>query len=248
VAAAWRRLLTLNCLEQERRPRARHEGGYKLYYRLAAGLYPQADEAYAMVPGSLFYGGTWALLPSPAYRHLYVVVACLDPIGDEGAYLARIAEDLQGDWDRCADAQDRAVPDPAARARAIQAKILAAQRGHHPLSIRDLVRYSGLQRSTAVEALRGLLVPMFGNAVDARTKRPSPHIALLKRGAVQPRRPTWYAPDRQAWDWGWISEVMNSPERVRKARDRLWPHLLDRWTWIPQRPPPGAPRRPRQAR
>ena len=92
-----------------------------------------------------------------------MVIAGLDPIGDEAAYLARIAEDFGGDWDRRADDYDWAIADPAARAAAIQAKILAAQRARHPLSIRDLVEYSGLRRSAVVEALHGLLVPIFGN-------------------------------------------------------------------------------------
>jgi hypothetical protein len=192
-------------------------------------LYPQGDEPYAVVPGNLFYGGAWALLLSAAFRHLYIVIACLDPIGDEGAYLARIAEDLGGDWDRRADDDDRTITDPAARAIAIQAKIIAAQRTRHPLSIRELVEYSGLQRSTVVEALRGLLVPMFGNYVDPQTGQCHPPIALLKQGEVQPRRPTWYAADRRAWGWSWTCEVMNSRDRMQKARDRLWPHFVERW-------------------
>jgi hypothetical protein len=228
VGAACHRLVALNLMELERRPRARHEGGYKTYFRLAASRYPQADEPYAMLPGNLFYSGTWAVLPSPAYRHLYVVITCLDPIGDEAAYLARIAEDIGGNWDRYADDEAWTIADPAARAVAIQTQMLAAQRARHPLSIRDLVEYSGLQRNTAVEALRGLLVPMFGNYVDPQTGHCYPPIALLKHGEVQPGRPTWYAPDRRAWGWSWRCEVMNARDRVQKARDRLWPHFVER--------------------
>ena len=212
----------------ERRSRERHEGGYKVYYRLSTRLYPQADEPYAVVPGNLIYGGAWALLPNPAWRHLYLVIAGLDPIGDEEAYLDRIAEDLDGDWDQRADDDDGAIIDPTARAAAIQAKILAAQRVRHPLSVRDLVEYSGLQPSTAVEALRALLVPMFGNRVDARTGQHYPPIALLTRGAPQPQRPTWYAPDRRAWTWRWKGEVMNSPDRLQQERNRLWPPGVER--------------------
>jgi hypothetical protein len=40
VAAAYQRLVTLNLMELERRSRARHEGGYKTFFRLAATLYP----------------------------------------------------------------------------------------------------------------------------------------------------------------------------------------------------------------
>ena len=69
-------------------------GGHKTYYRLAAALYPQGDESYAALPGNLFYGGTWALLPSAAVRHLYTVISGLDPIRDEEAYVERITWDL----------------------------------------------------------------------------------------------------------------------------------------------------------
>jgi hypothetical protein len=60
VAAACRRLVALNYLELERRARSRH-GGYKTFFRLATTLYPQADEPYAVMPGSLLYNGTWTL-------------------------------------------------------------------------------------------------------------------------------------------------------------------------------------------
>jgi DNA-binding transcriptional ArsR family regulator len=214
VTAACRRLRELDLMTLERRLRERHEEGYKVYYRLSTTLYPRADEPYAVVPSNLAYGGTWALLPSPACRHLYLVIAGLDPIGDEEAYLARIAEDLDDDCDRRAENDDWEITDPTARAAAIQVKLLAAQRARHSLSIRDLVESSGLQPSTAVEALRALLVPMFGDRVEARTGRRSPPIALVQHGEPPPGRPTWYAPDRRAWDWSWQPRVMNSPERL----------------------------------
>jgi hypothetical protein len=93
------------------------------------------------------------------------------------------------------------IADPAARATAIQTKLLAAQRERHPLSIHDLVEYSGLGRSAVIEALRALLVPIFGNSADERTGYRYPPITLVKKGEPLPRRPTWYAPDRRAWNW-----------------------------------------------
>jgi hypothetical protein len=228
VKAACQRLVALNYLEMERRPRARHEGGYQTFFRLAAILYPQGDEPYAVLPGNLFYGGTWALLPSSAYRHLYVVLAGLDSIGDEAAYLARIAEDFGGDWDHHANDHDWAIADPVARAAAIQAKILAAQRARHPLSRRDLVEYSGLGRSAVIEALHALLVPIFGNSADERTGHRYPPIALVKKGEPLPRRPTWYAPDRRAWNRWWPGDLMNARDQIQKKRNQLWPHVVER--------------------
>ena len=167
--------------------------------------------------------------PSPAWRHLYLVIAGLDPIGDEEAYLDRIAEDLDGDWDRRADDDDWAIDDPAERAAAIQAKILAAQRARHPLSIRDLVEASGLQPSTAVEALRALLVPMFGNWVDERTGQHYPPIALLNKVSRSPDARPGMRPTGARGAGRWKCEVMNSPERLQQERDRLWPPGVERW-------------------
>jgi hypothetical protein len=228
VGLAFQRLVDWQGMELDRRPRSKYEGGHKTYYRLAATFYPQQDEPYAVFPGHLVYGGTWALLPTAAVRHLYLVLSALDPIRDEMGYLRRINADLGGNWDCHADEDDWAISDPTARAVAIQAKMLVRHRAGHPLSLRDLVTYSGLQRSTVIEALRVLLTPIFGDEIDAQTGQRVPTIALVTRGAVQPGRPTWYAPDRRAWDWSWSYDVMNTPRRRRKMRAYLWPHIANR--------------------
>jgi hypothetical protein len=244
---AYRRLVSAKLMEVQRRPRAPYEGGCKIYYRLAASLYPRGDELYAEIRGNLFYGGTWCLLPSPAYRHLYTVLACLDPIGDEEAYWAQIAEVAEASWDRLADEEDFEfaqtkwghlideqdfevfeLEDDEERETAIRAAILAARRARAPVSIRDLERYSGLQRSTVVEALHGLQVPLFGNRVDQKTGDTYPPIALIIKGRALPNRPTWFTPDRRAWGWFWPSEFLNTPEQVDAARQRYWPHLAQR--------------------
>ena len=152
-----------------------------------------------MLPGNLFYGGTWALLPSAAVRHLYTVISGLDPIRDEEAYVERITWDL-GNGDVYTDDDEENLTDPEA---CKASRLLAEQRQRHPLSRRDLVVSSGLHRSTVNEALHALLVPLFGHQADARAGCRLPSIALLKRGKVQPGRPTWYAADRRAWDWWW---------------------------------------------
>jgi hypothetical protein len=191
----------MRLMETTRQSRAGHAGGYATYYRLSTALYPKARQPYAALPANMLYSGLWAMLPSPAYRQLYLVILGLDPIRDEQAYLDRIAEDLDGDWDQRADDDDRLIADQNARVAAIQRKLLAEQRARHPLSIRDLVKYSGLQRSTVVETLAGLLEPMLGNRVDPRTGHRDPPIVLLKRGEGHLGRPTWYAANRDAWEW-----------------------------------------------
>lgn len=222
VGTACRRLVALRLMETTPRPRAGHEGGYATYYRLATTLYPKADQPYAVFPGNLLYGGTWAMLPSPAYRQLYLVILGLDSVRDEQAYLERIGEDFDGDWNQMADDDDRLIADPDVRTAAIQRKLLAEQRARHPLSIRDLVKYSGLQRSTVVDALAGLAVPMFGDGVDPRTGRGYPLISLIRRGNLHQGQPTWYAANRHAWQWSWKCEVLNNPDQLQHERHRLW--------------------------
>ena len=192
----------------ERRSRARHEGGYKLYYRLSTRLYPQADEPYAVVPSNLIYGGAWALLPNPALRHLYLVIAGLDPIGDEEAYLDRIAEDLDGDWDRRADDDDEAIIDPAERAAAIQAKILAAQRACHPCRYATWWSTPGFNPVRWSKPCMGFW-PRYLATGSMRGWKTHP-LPCSNRVAAG-RTTDLVSPDRRAWTWSVKCEVMNSP-------------------------------------
>jgi hypothetical protein len=161
---AIQHLGTLGLIELERRPRTKYEGGYKTYYRLATILYPQDSEPYATIPTSLFYGGAWFILPSPACRHLYVVLACLDPIGDEAAYLERIVTDIGDEWSSLADKLDIDIEDfedDEELKATVQAALLAQRRQSAVLSLSEMESYSGLQRSTVIEALQALTTPMF---------------------------------------------------------------------------------------
>jgi hypothetical protein len=214
-------LVTLGLLELEPRPRAKYEGGYKTYYRLATVLYPQGDEPYATIPASLFYGGMWFILPSPACRHLYVVLACLDPIGDEAAYLERIATDISNEWSVLADRLEidsEDFEDDEVLEATVKATLLAQRRQSAVVSLTEMEGYSGLQRSTVTEALQVLTTGIFDN----RT------ISLMTKGQAPPRTPTWYAPDRRAWAWHWKSEFLNAPERVIAEQHQLWPYLVQR--------------------
>jgi hypothetical protein len=218
---AVQHLMQHGLMEIERRPRAKYEGGYKTYCRLATTLYPQAGEAYAMIPASLFYGGTWFMLPSPACRHLYVVLACLDPIGDEAAYLDRVATDVGDDWHVLADKLEidsEEFEDDEQLEATVRALLLARRRQSAVLSLSEMESYSGLQRSTVIEALQVLTTPIFDNDT----------IPLIAKGEIRPRMPTWYAPDRRAWRWYWKSEFLNAPERVRAKQRQLWPSLTRR--------------------
>jgi hypothetical protein len=181
ATSAINRLVIAGLADTERRSRGQHEGGYMTFYRLAASLYPRRDEPYADIPAHLFYGGTWFLLPSPACRHLYVVLACL-----------------------------------------------AKGRAAEPVSMKALARYSGLRRSTVVEAVQALTVPILGKKVDQSTGRKILDIALVVKGEAPPKKPTSYAPDPQAWRAFWPPDFLDTPDRVEAARRRFWPHLFNR--------------------
>jgi hypothetical protein len=224
VAAAIKQLVSRKLIHVERRPRPKYKGGYNTYYRLDVGLYPQGDEPYAQLPARLFYGGTWFMLPSLASRHLYVVIACLDPIRNEDGYLGPLKGDSENGLDWQGDEFDDAIEDDKAREASIKAKLLAKRRSSEPQSISDLVQFSGLQRSTVVEALRVLTTPIFGGGAINGVKYPP--IPLILKGEAPPRTPTWYAPDRRAWGWHWNADFLNSPINVSAKKDMLWSFLL----------------------
>jgi hypothetical protein len=229
ATAALRRLQGARLLDVRRVPRAKYEGGFRSYYRLSARLYPGPTEEYAALPGRLIYSGAWSMLPTNAARHVFLVLTCLDPIGDEDAYLEKIRADSNGDcpW------QAEEIP-AAWWERYTAADIEALQRlrwlGQYrqTLSLRELEAATGVRRATLVDALRALSVPAFGDRPRGDTDRHYPPIALIAKGEADDRRPTWYAPDRRAWDWSWNLDVLNDPARVRSTQRELWPTAEDR--------------------
>jgi hypothetical protein len=241
---AMRRLASLDLLQIRRVPRAKYEGGYQTYYRLAAELYPavEGEDPYAEISGSLIYGGAWSVLPTAAARHVYLVLACLDQIGDENAYLAKIEEDFGTmQWEELDFASDvwetlsaQVPPDLAddhfqqAWIDAIKREMLSRRRMANPVSLTELQHLTRLTRGTVIEALQVLTKPIFGDSRDATTGVWTPPIALVVKGRVDPRRPTWYAPDRRAWSWYWRPELLNNPGVVAGVRSRNWPELPSR--------------------
>lgn len=241
ATGAIRRLVGLGLMQIRRVPREKYEGGYKTYYRLAAKLYPTGEEEdpYAEISGGLIYGGTWSLLPTAAARHMYVVLACLDQIGDEAAYIARIEEDfgsLQWEdldfasevWDSLSAQAPRDLADAhvyTAWVEAIKREMLSRRRMANRVSLTELQHLTGLHRGTVIEALQVLTKPIFGNTRDAETGAWTPPIALIAKGKADPRRPTWYAPDRRAGSWYWKPEYLNNPRYAAEMRIRYWPEL-----------------------
>lgn len=216
--------------------------GRRVLYRLSTTVFPRKGETeVAVLPGLLFAGGSWALLPTPACRHLYVVVACLDPIRNEDLYFegklkARVRAAAQG--------LGQHTPEELRQSSKVQARmrreVLARRRAEEePVTLAKLVEMSGMQRSTVAEALRILRKPMpavlaveergatgrrYTRSIRVRKLKEmepgEPMPILVRRGTPNPRKPTWYAPDREAQRWTWPLRILNSRVLREEVRAR----------------------------
>lgn len=240
VSQAFNRLVALGLMQSRREPREKYLGGYRTWYRLSASLYPtDRDDPYAEIPSSLFYGGAWGILPSAAARHLYVVLACLDPIGNETAYLQSIVEDYHGTspwWDLYYEDPHRYLEydDSAGRYDSkdlepqLRIDYLAEHRARHPKSLAELADYSGMKRATVSSALKVLTAPVFGGHQRSDSPRLYPRVALVIRGDASARMPTWYVPDRRAHGWTFAISWLNDPEKFKRLQSDRWPALFRR--------------------
>lgn len=238
VGQAFNRLVALGLMQTRREPRGKYLGGYRTWYRLAASLYPaDREDPYAEIPSDLFYGGAWGVLPTAAARHLYVVLACLDPVGNETAYLESILEDTHGDmgpwWDLYDEDPLRYLEYDPSEGRYdssdLEAKLridyLAEYRARHPASLAELADYSGMTRATVSSALQVLTTPIFGGRQRADSTKQDPPLALVIKGDAPARLPTWYVPDRRATTWYFEASWLNDPEKFETLRRERWPTL-----------------------
>lgn len=202
ISQAFERLQREGLLSTTATPRTRRGGSdfRRTDYRLAAALYPQGEEEFVKVPGNLFYGGLWSTLLSPAERHLYIVLACLDSIRAEEAFVRAAFTD---GVDELNDAESWAAYADYLRDRG------AAER----YSFRDLADISGLSEKSVERALRALLTPLPGAAGQA----------LIRRGDSPPRTPTWYAPNRSAAAGHAVpDDLLNSSAAKRAEFNKCW--------------------------
>lgn len=224
VASALQQLETRGLIQSRRVAPPAHTGGAeRQVYRLNLALFPvNTDEWYTEIGGTLLYGGMWSMLPTHAARHLYVVIAALDAVANETAFLS--ASDHYGrDWDD----EERA-------------EILADFRYKHPLSISDLTFYAGFTSTTTTEsALKILTTPVtFRNKTEQRT------VPLVERGEAKGRM-SWFAPSREAATVQWSPAVLNSAERRNAERRQVFPSFAMQRLRRSARP--SSPR-PNQAR
>jgi hypothetical protein len=208
VVGAFTRLEALHLLQRRRvPPPPRYGGPERQEYRLAETLYTSSeDDRWAKLPGNLFYGALWAMLPTPSARHLYVTLACLDPVLDEASMAAKLQ----------ADGLDDQV-DPL--------HAVAVIRARHPLSIRDMATTSGMTGSTVDEALGLLRTPLFWRAGAGDKGKRKPDLAMVDSAEAERPGMRCYFPARAAQTWFWTPDTMNDRKAVQKAREDHWPAI-----------------------
>lgn len=182
---------------RERMPQ--HGGAYRRPYQLHADCFPAKGHRFFRLPGTLFYGGTFAMLPVSAARHLLLVVAALDPLYDE----AELREHMAGDYDRDVDAS------------------IVRRRHESTATFSRLVELSGLAPSTTQEALRVLMQPVF-HADKAKV----PTIPLVRRATGKYGLHYYVAHDSLTYHWD--ESLLNDRADVRSTRARYWGAALGR--------------------
>ena len=218
VITALRAMERLELVQTYKGPRGAYGGGKKGYYRLSLStFFPFDNQEFARFPAKLLQHGHWAMLPTNASRHLYLVFTVLDAVRDEDAFLAAASASRE-DWGGNASSD---VDDPQTRE-----KILERARRKAPLSTADLERKSGLRHSTVVEARDVLLSPIFHEQRGVG-REPGIGIAMVRTGASSAGKEIrWYAPDRRSWRWHFHVDFLNgSIEERERERRRNWPSL-----------------------
>ena len=170
-------------------------GGPKRWaYRLSLCLYAQGRGTFVRFPAAMVYGGMWAYLPTRGARHLFVVIAALDPVLDEAAYRAQIEEfgeiDPEGD-------------DP-----------VMEQRARHPMSLGRLASATGMVRNAVSEALGILETPVAASTVSGK-----PDLALVTSGPARLRGARWFSPNMAVAETRCRPALLNNREALE--RDRL---------------------------
>ena len=222
VGKALTSLESEELLELKQVPYATRRGAYKTQYRLfTEAFYPtdtengKSGEPFVKIGGNLLYGGFWKLLPTCAARHLYLTIACLNPIRDLASFRRGVLENAE-----FALSERRLL------------EILTAQRERHPLSLTDLQWKSALTRPTVIHALKILTTPF---RLEDGSLWP-----LVRRGKLKPGKPTWYAPHRRSVLRRHVAyEFLNDAERCRDLQRDIWGELITRqsesddaeWSW-----------------
>jgi hypothetical protein len=203
VAVALRFLKARGHVQTIKAPRARGEPASRMCYRVSAELYRTGEEPFVPLSGMLFYGGQWSMLPTAAARHLYVTLACLDPIHNPHA--------LAGSMYEAEDADEEDVDER-----------IVAIRERHRLSLADLKRLSGIPAESTVATARDLLTtPIY--FPEGRSK---PGLAMFRRESQSEKLPTWYEWTFAVREVHWPPHMLNDPDKRKQAQRSTWaPHF-----------------------
>jgi hypothetical protein len=207
VGSAVARLETRGLLQRRQvAPPPRFGGPPRQEYRLAETLYAMGeDDRWAKLPGNLFYGALWCMLPTPSARHLYVALACLDPVLDEEAM-----------WNKLVgDGLDGPLGDRQHSLGRIRAK--------NPQSMTELMRVTGMSGSTVEEALDLLRTPLF-----RRKEKGPPDLAMVETCEAERQGMRCYFPSRAAQiNWHWTPDTVNDRKALEAAREQHWPVIAE---------------------
>ena len=222
VGKALTSLESEELLELKQVPYATRRGAYKTQYRLfTEAFYPtdteggKAKEPFVKIFSNLLYGGVWKFLPTCAARHLYLTIACLNPIRDLRSFRRAVSQKSEMTL-----SQER------------MSEIVRTYREKHPLSLTDLQSHTGLTRPTVIHALKILRTSLGCGNGDAWP--------FVRRGKLRPGKPTWYAPHRRFAQRMRISyDVLNDVDGFRRFQHDTWGELITRqsesddaeWSW-----------------
>ena len=205
VARAMTALKDQELLETRSRPHPNVLGATVNTYRLCTTLYAERTERFAMVRGSLFYGGWWRVLPTSSARHLYLALCALDPIQDLRAFRRAMAN-KQG--------LDSLRPNHWLRMR-------SEIRQRHAASYTALQSYTGMARPTVLDALQILTTPL--RLGDSQTLR------FVFRGPYAPGKRRWAVPSRRLLRQGGLDfDLLNDAQGLEKIRGDWW---TERFWW-----------------
>lgn len=210
VGATLRRLETLGMLQRRPGPRHRYVGGPTTQeYRLQRSLYPNPSmiggitDRYAGIEGNLIYGGLWQAFPTSAARNLLVVLACMDPVLNEGAFAAH----LEGCHHPDAESPES----------------LEELRRRNPLSIAELADLSGMTRATTTSALQIVMTPITVRSDGGSPERLHLVVHGPADGDAGQRGVRWFGVDQSvARTISMDPGMLNDPHANAELRKSIW--------------------------
>lgn len=213
---ALRHLEAAGLAQYHTEPRAPGEGGQLQFYRLHESLYAERQgdrytEPFALLPGRLFYGGVWSMLPDHSHRQLYVTLTCLQAVHDERALVDVLEECHVPDLEEEGDGIERVVDDI---------------RASSPVSMETMQELSGLSESAVRDARNVLLLPLVHAERDGMGNWRGTEPLFIWTASDVPNVPC-YSRNAVAVDAAFSSAFLNSKEARREYARSCWPGIAE---------------------